>query len=88
MEPGRGAPPAGKHTSDGKAIIAQPATERKSRPAAGGQGQDDTYCRGIAQEYDTTTDVEQIRVDHPELIFLDDDEIETILEQAEVIRHR
>lgn len=44
--------------------------------------------KGVSEEYTGSATVEDIRADHPELSFMDDDEIEEILEQAKVMRRK
>lgn len=42
--------------------------------------------QGVAKEYADRASVEQIRLDHPELDFMDDDEIEEIIQRAKLCR--
>lgn len=44
--------------------------------------------KGLAEEYENEVSVNIIRADHPELNFMDDDEIDEILGYAEKYRNR
>lgn len=47
-----------------------------------------TIVKGIAEEYGNGVTVNIVKVDHPELGFMDDDEIDEILGYAEKYRNR
>lgn len=42
--------------------------------------------KSIARDYTDMTTVEELRTDHPELDFMDDEEIEEALRQAKLLR--
>ena len=44
--------------------------------------------KNVSEDYTDASTVADIRTDHPELGFMDDDEIEEILEQARTIRRK
>lgn len=44
--------------------------------------------KSVSYDYTDAATVEDIRADHPELNFMDDEEIEEILEQAEAMRQK
>ena len=44
--------------------------------------------KSVSYDYTGTVTVADLRADHPELNFMDDEEIEGILEQAEVMRQK
>ncbi len=44
--------------------------------------------KSVSYDYTDAATVAELRADHPELSFMDDDEIEEILEQAKVMRHK
>lgn len=48
----------------------------------------DIIVRRIAKEYTDELKVKELREDHPELNFMDDEELETMLSLAKTIRNK